>query len=775
MEHSPTQTLTHSHIPLSLQLFLKKQPLTTIFMQLTEPQINTETAKNLGLTSEEFERIQEILGRVPNYTELSMFAVMWSEHCSYKNSILWLKTLPKHGKRILAEAGEENAGLVDIGDGLACAFKIESHNHPSAIEPYQGAATGVGGIHRDIFTMGARPVATLNSLRFGDIDSNHTKHLVNGVVKGIGDYGNCLGIPTVGGEVYFESCYNQNILVNAMSVGIVKIGETISAVADGPGNPVFIVGSRTGKDGIHGATFASADLTQDSAKDLPSVQVGDPFQEKLLLEATLEVLKSGAIVGMQDMGAAGITCSTAEMCARSKTGMKIYLNRVPTRQEKMNPHEILISESQERMLIVGKLGEEQILYDVFEKWDLECEQIGVVTETGQLEFYFEGEKIADISANSLVLGGGAPIYERAFKKPEYLKKNQRFSTKRLQVPKDLKKVARKIMAAPNIVSRRWIFEQYDSTVGTNAINTLAPSDAAVVRIKGSKKALALTTDCNPSYVYADPYVGAMIAVAEASRNIICSGARPVAITNCLNFGNPYDPEVYWQFVHAVKGMGDACRKFETPVTGGNVSFYNQSVYENHTEPIFPTPTIGMLGILDDLELQMSMDFKGVGDLIYMLGNSYNDVGSSEYLKQWHQVEHSPVPHFDLHEEYEIQQRIVELIHLGMVESVHDVSEGGLFVTLLECAMVRGLGFKVETVETFRKDAFLFGESQSRIVISIQDSREDDLQNFLISHNVSFTKLGEVFGNEAVIDEENFGPIDSWKSIYENTLSEKLES
>ena len=749
-------------------------------LQKTESQGTLKTAQTLGLSKEEFERIKEILGRVPNFTELSIFSVMWSEHCSYKNSIRWLKTLPREGKQLLVEAGEENAGLVDIGDGLACAFKIESHNHPSAIEPYQGAATGVGGIHRDIFTMGARPIASLNSLRFGNIDSKHTKHLVEGVVRGIGDYGNCFGVPTVGGEVYFNDCYNQNILVNAMSVGIVRVGQTVSAVADGPGNPVFIVGSRTGKDGIHGATFASADLTEDSAADLPAVQVGDPFQEKLLLEASLEAIKTGAIVGMQDMGAAGITCSTCEMSAKSGTGMHIDLDKIPTRQENMQPFEILLSESQERMLIVGKAGQEKLLFSVFEKWDLQCEQIGEVKNTGQVEFFRKGKKVADVPAEMLVLGGGAPVYERPQLKPGYLEKIARFRIGQVKEPSDYIATAKKVFSSPNIVSKRWVYEQYDSMVRTNGMSANAPSDAALVRVKGTNKALAVTTDCNSAYVFADPYAGAMIAVAEAARNIVCSGGVPVAITNCLNFGNPYNPEVYWQFVQVIKGMGEACRKFETPVTGGNVSFYNQSVYSNgatgkeRIEPVFPTPTIGMLGILEDATEQMTLDFKKEGDLIYLLGNPYNDLGSSEYLRVVHGIHFSPAPKFDLHEEYELQQYLQKLIRQKFLESVHDISEGGLFTALVESAMPRHFGFKIETVETFRKDAYLFGESQSRVLISLKPEKEEALQEYLALHNVSFTKLGEVFENQLVIDGENFGYINDWKYVYDNKLAEKLD-
>ena len=709
-------------------------------MQITEPQVNLDVAKNLGLTEEEFNKIQEIMGRMPNFTELSIYSVMWSEHCSYKNSITLLKTLPTDGDNMLVEAGEENAGLIDIGGGLGCVFKIESHNHPSAIEPYQGAATGVGGIHRDIFTMGARPIAALNSLRFGNLDNKHTQHLVKGVVSGIGDYGNCFGVPVVGGEVYFNDCYNQNILVNAMSVGIVKAGETCSACADGPGNPVFIVGSATGKDGIHGATFASADLTEDSADDLPAVQVGDPFQEKLLLEASLEAIQTGAVVGMQDMGAAGITCSTSEMSAKSKTGMKINLDKVPTRQANMQPFEILLSESQERMLIVGEKGKEHLLEAVFDKWDLECELIGEVTNTGMIEYHSQGKIIAEVNADSLVLGGGAPIYTRETSLPKYFEKIKAFNIDNIVEPTNILESAKNLFASPNIVSKRWVYEQYDSMVRTNSLSTNQPSDAALVRVKGTNKALAVTTDCNSAYVYSDPYKGAMIAVAEAARNITCSGGVPAAITNCLNFGNPYNPEVYYQFTNAIKGMGEACRKFNTPVTGGNVSFYNQTVLPEGTEPVYPTPTIGMLGILDDYKNQMTLDFKAEGDLIFMLGNAKNDISSSEYLRIEHDIHHSPTPHFELEEEFELQKSIQTLILKKLVASVHDISEGGLFVTLMESGMVGNLGFNINTDPAFRKDAYLFGEAQSRVVVSIKSENEVAFLQFLEEQNIANTKL-----------------------------------
>jgi phosphoribosylformylglycinamidine synthase len=743
-------------------------------MQLTEQEVTTTTAERLGLTADEFGKIKKILGRTPNFTELCLYAVMWSEHCSCKNSIKWLKTLPREGKRLLATAGGENNGLVDIGDGLACAFKIESHNHPSSIEPYQGAATGVGGIHRQIFTQGARPIATLNSLRFGNPEVAQTKQLVKGVVKGISDYSNSFGVPTVAGEVYFHDCFCQNILVNTMSVGIARQGETVSAVAGGPGSPVFIAGSRTGREGIHGAIFASAGQHGDSHEDLPAVQVGDPFRGKILLEATLAASKTGAIAGMQDLGAGGITCATAEMSARSKTGMRIQLDNLPTRQEGMLPWEILLSESQERMLIVGKAGEEQTLFDVFEKWDLPCVQIGEVTDTGKLEYFYFGEKVAEIPASSLVLGGGAPVYDRAYVKPAYMEKIAKFNLNQVKTPPGLVAAARKLFASPNLVSKRWVFEQYDSMVRTNNLSANAPSDAAVLRIKGSKKALAVTVDCNANYVFADPYTGGMIAVAEAARNVVCTGAVPVAITNCLNFGSPYDPEVYFQFVHVIKGMADACKKFGTPVTGSKVSFFNQSVLNGKTEPVYPTPVIGMLGILEDINHHTTLDFKHEGDLIYMLGNSYNDLGSSEYLRVVHGIHHSPAPSFDLYEEYDVQQHVRNLIRQKMVSSAHDVTDGGVFVCLLESALAGGLGFKAETVETFRKDCFLFGESQSRVIITIRPEQEDNLQNYLVNSNVSFTKLGEVFGHAALIDDENFGSIEEWKSIFELTLEATIE-
>jgi len=735
---------------------------------------NLETAKKLGLLPEEYDMIREYLGREPNFTELSIYSVMWSEHCSYKNSIKWLKTLPRKGEHLLAEAGDENAGLVDLGDGLACAFKIESHNHPSALEPYQGAATGVGGINRDIFTMGARPIAQLNSLRFGNPSRERTKWLMKGVVKGIGDYGNAFGVPVVGGEVFFDDCYNTNPLVNAMSVGVVRKGNTISATSYGKGNPVFIVGSSTGKDGIHGATFASEDITEASADKIPAVQVGDPFQEKLLLEATLEVIKTGAVVGMQDMGAAGITCSTSEMSAKGKHGMIIHLDKVPLRQKNMQPFEILLSESQERMLVVVKKGREKEVTEVFDKWDLNCVQIGEVTEGDILKYYWQGDLVAEVPAGSLVLGGGAPVYDRQYDEPDYYRKNRAFNMDLVPMPADIKKVARHLLGNHNIASKKWVVDQYDTMVGTKNMSTNKEADAGVVNLKGSNKALALSVDCNPRYVYADPEKGCAIAVAESARNIVCSGGRPLAITNCLNFGNPYNPHVYWQFVGAIKGMSAACEKLNTPVTGGNVSFYNQSTINNKTEPVFPTPVIGMLGILEDKKRMTGIAFTDEGDQIYLIGRSRNDIASSEYLYSYHQVKNSPAPYFDLDEEHELQQVLSELIHRGLIVSAHDVSDGGLFTTLFESARINGLGFTIDTDAEIRKDAFLFGEAQSRVVVTLKPGDEGNLAELLASSSLEFSLLGEVTGKNAVVDGEDFGSIDELNELYESVIPAMMD-
>ncbi|MBL7984446.1 MAG: phosphoribosylformylglycinamidine synthase subunit PurL [Flavobacteriales bacterium] len=731
-----------------------------------------ETARKLGLRDEEYEKIQEILGRVPNFTELSIYSAMWSEHCSYKNSIRLLKTLPRTGPKLLAEAGQENAGLVDIGGGWACAFKIESHNHPSAIEPYQGAATGVGGINRDIFTMGARPIAQLNSLRFGNIENDaHARWHMRGVVKGIGDYGNAFGVPVLGGEAYFDPCYSTNPLVNAMSVGVVRTDRVISATSHGVGNPVFIVGSATGKDGIHGASFASKDITETSMDDLPAVQVGDPFMEKLLLEASLELAGTDAIIGMQDMGAAGITCSTSEMSAKGGCGMDVFLDRVPTRQAGMRPWEILLSESQERMLVVVKKGREAEVQRIFGKWDLHCVDIGIVTEGGSLRYFWEGDLVAEVPAESLVLGGGAPVYTREEREPAYIQENASFDVSAVPEPESLKAVAYDLLSSPNIASKRWISEQYDTMVRTLNMSTNAPSDAGLVLLKeaGGNRALAVTVDCNGRYVHADPYVGAMIAVSEAARNIACTGAEPCGVTNCLNFGNPYDPEVYWQFAQVIKGMGDACREFKTPVTGGNVSFYNQSSTDKGDVAVFPTPTIGMVGVLEDISKRMTLAFQEKGDLIFLIGKVTDDIACSEYLVRHHNVLRSPAPYFDLPSEHVVHVVVHHLIKRGIISSAHDVSDGGLWTTLVEMALPNALGFDVVTDGEIRTDAFLFGEGQGRVVVTTPEDNETDFLDLMRTSRVPFILLGHVTKGKLVVDDESFGFIADAAKAYNSAI------
>lgn len=734
-----------------------------------------EQLKELGILPEEYQQIKSILGREPNYTELSIYSVMWSEHASYKNSIRWLKTLPRTGKHILAEAGEENAGLVDVGDGLACVFKIESHNHPCAVEPYQGAATGVGGINRDIFTMGARPVAQLNSLHFGNLDNPRTRWLLNGVVRGIGNYGNSFGVAVAGGEVVFDPSYETNPLVNAMSVGLVRRDRVISAIAKGAGNPVYIVGSATGKDGIHGSTFASANITEDSAKDIPAIQVGDPFAEKLLLEATLELAQTDTLIGMQDMGAAGIICSTSEMSAKGGCGMRIDLDKVPMRQEGMLAHEILLSESQERMLVVVKKGREAEMQAIFDKWEVPCVQIGEVVDSPDLEFTYHGELVARVPAESLVLGGGAPRYEREYREPAYYKEYQKFDIEQVPEPADIIAVAKKLAGLPNIASKHWVYEQYDTMVGNYNMSVNVASDAGIVAIRNSEKSLVLTVDCNPRYVKADPYVGAMIAVAEAARNVVCTGGTPIAITNCLNFGNPYNPEVYWQFVRAIEGMSAACKRLETPVTGGNVSFYNQSTIGDRDEAVAPTPVIGMLGIMDTISRRTSLAFAKKGHMIYLLGNSYNDISSSEYLVSCCGITESGAPHFDLEDEVRLQRLVERLITEKLITSAHDVSIGGLFTTLLECAMPNNLGFDITSDAEIRLDAFLFGESQSRVVVSVSEACEEKFVDFMIESDVPMCLLGHVTRSEIRVDDISYGFIADYKHTYETALESRLNA
>jgi len=728
-------------------------------MKHTDVEVTPALAAEHGLSAEEYGKICDILGRTPSITELGIFSVMWSEHCSYKNSIAILKTLPRDGGALLTSAGEENAGLVDIGDDLAVAFKIESHNHPSAVEPYQGAATGVGGIHRDIFTMGARPVASLNSLRFGSPKDPHVRYLVDGVVRGIGDYGNSFGVPTVGGEIYFEEGYTGNPLVNAMSVGIVEHHKTVSATALGKGNPVLIVGSSTGRDGIHGATFASEDLSEASEDKRPSVQVGDPFAEKLLLEATLEAIATGYVVGLQDMGAAGITSSTSEMSARGieKTGsggIEIDLDLVPIREVGMSAYEIMLSESQERMLIVAKKGYEGKIIDVYEKWDVQAVTIGRVTDDNCLRVLHQGAIVAEIPAESLVLGGGAPVYirEAVEKKPE---------TPVAELADDntldFSTISLELLSRPNIASKQWVYRQYDSMVQTNTVTPTGHTDSAVIRIKGTKKGLAMKTDCNARYVYLNPLAGGKIAVAECARNIACSGAKPLAITNCLNFGNPLKPEVYFQFKESVRGMGEACRAFNTPVTGGNVSFYNETFIAGQRTAIYPTPTIGMIGLLDDIANLVGSTFKNVDDLILLVGNPELTLDGSEYLVMQYGTPGQDSPAVDLEHETNLQHFLVSLAEQKLVHSAHDISDGGLFVALAEKAIMNDeapLGFIIHLEEMpqspFHIQQQLFSEAQGRVVLSISPDKLQEIAQLALEHNMPLTVIGKVVEQSASI-------------------------
>ncbi len=759
---------------------------------MTEPEVNFELAKTFGLQQDEYERIISILGRIPTYTELGIYSVMWSEHCSYKNSILEIKKLPRSGGRLLVAAGEENAGLVDIGDGLAVAFKIESHNHPSAVEPYQGAATGVGGILRDIFTMGARPIAALNSLRFGNITPpipplgkggaqdlsgggvERTKYLFKHVVQGIGGYGNCFGVPTVAGEIYFDESYRDNPLVNAMAVGIVKHGEVAKATAKGEGNPVFIVGSSTGRDGIHGATFASEEISEASESKRPSVQVGDPFTEKLLLEASLELIQSGVVVGMQDMGAAGITCSTSEMSAKDGAGMDINLDYVPAREENMSAYELMLSESQERMLVVIEKGKEDKAKEIFEKWDLNCVQIGTVTKGPNVKISYRDKVVAEVPANTLVLGGDAPVYVRESREPGYLKDLRNFDQNTLEEPADYNKVLIELLSTPNITNKNWVYEQYDTQVRTNT--TVMPGgDAAVVRIKGTNKALAMKTDCNGRYVYLDPYKGGMIAVCESARNVACTGAEPLAITNCLNFGNPYKPEVYHQFREAIRGIGDACKKLDTPVTGGNVSFYNESP----DYAVYPTPTIGMVGLIEDVSKTVTSYFKNEGDVIALIGNTEfsSSIGGSEYLSMHHGLVKGDAPEIDLEKEHALIKTLIELAKNGAINSAHDSADGGLAIAIAESCLINRnipIGCYVNIKRQDRQDFVLFNESQSRAVISFSPEMEAKVKDICLKLGSGMEILGKVGGGSIRINDIDI-PLETAKDAYYNSISKIMEA
>ncbi len=744
-------------------------------MKYQEPDVNLQLALEHGLSEEEYDLILKFLGRIPTYTELGIYSVMWSEHCSYKNSIALLKTLPRSGGGLLVSAGEENAGLVDIGDGLAVAFKIESHNHPSAVEPYQGAATGVGGILRDIFSMGARPIAILDSLRFGELNDPHVEYLFKRIVKGIADYGNSFGVPTVAGEVYFDGCYQDNPLVNAMAVGIVEHGKVARAIAKGEGNSVMLVGSSTGRDGIHGATFASEEISEESERKRPSVQVGDPFVEKLLLEATLEAVQSGHIVGVQDMGAAGITCSTTEMSAKGNSGMVIDLNKVPLRETGMNSYEIMLSESQERMLFVVQKGHEKDVESIFDKWDLHAEVIGKVHEGGEVEVFHDGRRVASVPANSLVLGGDAPVYTREFKEPAYIEDARSFDISSLSEPSDYNEVLLRLLGTPTIASKRWVYEQYDTMVRTNTVIN-AGHDACVVRIKGGAKGLALKTDCNSRFVFLNPRRGAQIAVAEAARNVVCVGAKPLAITNCLNFGNPYDPEVYWQFREVVLGIGEACRSFNTPVTGGNVSFYN----EGPRSAIYPTPVIGMLGLVEDVDRVLDSAFKSPGDVILLLGENRSEVGGSEYLYLVTGKALGDAPTLDLQAEKRLQELCLELMSNRLLKSAHDVSEGGLAVSLVESTLASGqsigIGIEPKVEGDKRMDFNLFSESQSRILISAHHENVNSILRAASRAGVPASTIGIVEESDRISIGEF---VDLERSVaeraYEDSLHDRAQS
>src|SRR5881296_1369837 len=722
-----------------------------------DPVVTPEVVARHGLTPEEFERIKNILGREPNFTELGIFSVMWSEHCSYKNSRKELRKFPTAGPNILVKAGEENAGVVDIGDGWAIAFKIESHNHPSAIEPFQGAATGVGGIIRDIFTMGARPEFCLNSLRFGPIDENKSeirnpkseiaknRRLFTGVVSGIAHYGNCIGIPTIGGEIYFDESFEGNPLVNVFCLGVLRHDQLARGAARGVGNPVFYVGAETGRDGLAGAAFASRELTEESREDRPAVQVGDPFKEKLLLEACLELLARDAVAGIQDMGAAGLTCSTCETASRAGSGIEIDLAKVPKREPGMTPYEIMLSESQERMLIIAKRGKESLVREIFEKWDVPCAEIGRVTQDGMMRVRNDGTIAAEIPAKPLAQE--APLYSRKARKPtteitettELLNKISAISAS--SVVESL----RQLLRDPTIASKNWVYRQYDHTVRTGTL-VKPGSDAAVFFVRYANKILAATTDCNSFYCALDPRVGGKIAVAEAARNLTCSGAYPLAVTDCLNFGNPYKPENFWQLREAVEGIAEACRAFGTPVTGGNVSLYNESP----AGTVDPTPTIGMVGLIEDEKHITTQWFKEESDTIILVGETGTELGGSQFLKACYGRKIGPPPNIDLEHEIKIQNTARELIRAGLVKSAHDCSEGGLAVALTECCFnprkLLGAEIDLKAGEA-PVTAALFNESQSRIVISVDSKDAQKMTAILQQSGVPFQRLGQVEGNE----------------------------
>jgi len=711
------------------------------------PAVTAELAAEQGLTQDEYERIVARLGRTPTFEELGVFGVMWSEHCSYKSSRAFLRQLPTRGPRVLQGPGE-NAGAVDIGDGLAAVFKIESHNHPSFVEPFQGAATGVGGILRDVFTMGARPVAILDSLRFGSIDHPRTPFLVRGVVGGVGHYGNCIGVPTVGGEVVFDPGYERNILVNAFTIGIAPADRLFRASAAGPGNPVIYVGSRTGRDGIHGASLlASAALDAAAPEKRPAVQVGDPFAEKLLLEACLELMKTDHVVAIQDMGAAGLTSSSLEMAGRGGAGIVLELDAVPLREEGMTPYEILLSESQERMLLVARAGSEDAVRAIFARWDLQAEVIGRVTDDGVFRARWRGEEVCALPVSALT--DSAPVYRRPAEEPARLEEAQRLDLQTVRQPDDYAATLVALLESSNLCSREWVYRQYDQFVGGNSV--LRPgADAAVVRVEGTRRALALTVDCNHRYGMLDPYLGAVLAVVEAARNCVAVGARPLAVSDCLNYGNPERPHVMWEFQQGIAVIRDACLALETPVVSGNVSFYNET--DGHNIP--PTPAIAMVGLLDDVDTMVTPWWKGEGDVIVLLGRTREELGGSEYLAVIHRLVRGTPPWIDLEAEKRLHRLVLEAAHERLLRSAHDVGEGGVAVALAECCFGgTRLGARValELDEGLRPDAVLFGESQSRMLLSVRRRNLSRLRDLARREDVPLFVLGEVRGHSLVIE------------------------
>lgn len=710
------------------------------------PEITPEIVREHGLTVEEFRRITDLIDRTPNMTELGIFSVMWSEHCSYKSSRPYLRKLPVEGPKVLQGPGE-NAGVIDIGDGLAVVFKIESHNHPSFIEPRQGAATGVGGIMRDIFTMGARPIALMNSLRFGDLEEPRTRFLLNGVVDGIASYGNCTGVPTVGGEIYFDSCYNGNILVNAFCLGLVKTDRIFLAGAGGVGNQILYVGSKTGRDGIHGASLlASSEFDETTEDKRPTVQVGDPFTEKLLIEACLELFEFDWVMGVQDMGAAGLTSSSFEMAHRAKTGVFMDLSKVPLREEGMIPYEILLSESQERMLFVIEPGHENEAFAILDKWGLDGAIIGEVIEESCVRIQFDGKEVVNLPVFPVV--DGALDLKREVKHPEYLDQVAHIDLTELPDFSRGDTALKKLLACPNIASKEWVFEQYDHMVRLNTL-VLPGSDAAVLRIKDTQKAVAISVDCNSRYCYLDPYEGAAIAVAEACRNVVCSGAKPIGLSNCLNFGNPEKPEIMWQFQQAVEGMGDACRFFDIPVVSGNVSLYN----ETKGEAIYPTPTIAVVGLIEDQNRIMTQGFKKSGDQIALIGFTMEELGGTEYLKIMFDRSEGKPPVLDRKHEKQVQDFCWELIQKGFISSAHDCSEGGLAIAVAESCFSYGgqtLGATLTLESTLRNDTLFFGETQSRIIISFPEERINEIEDLAMTFPVDFSLIGKVGGSHFTV-------------------------